>query len=141
LLVDGGYTADGRHCRWPCPPALREVETAVGSNRSDADTSAVTRAGNSDHALVLEHADFAIRHAEQGFVDIVIVLSQRRTQPLDRAWRVGEPRAHVRHGDLADAWILKEFDVLACLVLRVREDLGNRVDRPARHLERVAPFD
>ena len=77
----------------------------------------------------------------RALVDIVIVLSERGTQPFDRAWRVGEPRAHVRHGDLADARVLEELDVLACLVLRVREDLGNRVDWPARHLERVAALD
>src|SRR2546430_4474783 len=42
---------------------------------------------------------------------------------------------------LADARVLEEEDVLARLELRVREDLGNRVDRPAWHLERVAALD
>ena len=47
--------------------------------RSRGQLRSQTSVGNSDYALVHEDTDFAIRHAEQGLVDIVVVFSQRGT--------------------------------------------------------------
>ena len=83
----------------------------------------------------------ASRQPQQAAVDLGVVLAQPRPQPFDGARRIGEARAHVGHGDLADARVLDQLDVLARLVLRVLEDLGDGVDRPARHLELDAARD
>src|SRR5258705_2637536 len=97
--------------------------------------------GPLDDARFLQRFDALLRKPHAPAPYLVVVLAQRGPEAVDAAGRVGEARYDVRHRVLADARVVEEIDVLARLVLRVLEDLVDRVDAAARHLVRLAGID
>src|SRR4029077_3651040 len=70
----------------------------------------------------------------------IVVLSEGGPKPIDRTWRIGKPRTHVRHSDLADPRVFDQLDVLSCLEVRVFEYFGYRIDRSIGDIKTVAKF-
>ena len=62
------------------------------------------------------------------------------TEPVDLAGRGAQPRHEIGHRESSHARIVHLKDIAARRVVRVLEYFVDRVDRPARHLRRLAQF-